>query len=141
MTTSSTPAALRPGLTGSAELIVEPLHTACSLGSGQMDVLATPAMIALLEAAACQAVDPLLPAGHLTIGTHLAVHHYGATPVGMRVIATAELTGIDGRTLTFRVTATDEQELIGEGTHQRMLTASTSFERLLQRKIRRKKCL
>lgn len=107
------------------------------MGSGQMDVLATPSMIALMEAAARNAVEHLLPPDHLTIGTHLDVQHFGATPVGSHVIATAELIGIDGRMLSFRVVAHDDKEIIGEGTHERAITGIAGFRRLMQRKMKR----
>ncbi len=130
-------AQLRPGLTGSAEITVEERHTARSMGSGRMDVLATPAMIALMEAAAQKAVDGLLPPGHQTIGTRLDVQHYGATPIGMRAIASAELTGIDGRTLTFHIVVHDDKEKIAEGSHERTIISVASFNRLLQIKMKR----
>src|SRR5882757_2280137 len=91
------------GLRGSVSLVVGDEHTAPSIGSGKVRVLATPVMINLIEAAALAAVEHLLPAGHQSLGIHLDVRHFAATPIGMRVCATAELVGIDGRTLTFRV--------------------------------------
>src|SRR5262245_59654936 len=108
---------LQPGLTGSAELVVGVEHTAPSLGSGRVPVLATPVMINLIEAAALAAAEHLLPAGHQSLGIHLDVRHFAATPVGMRVRATAELIAVDGRTLSFRAEAHDEREQIGGGTH------------------------
>src|SRR5262247_3853689 len=89
------------GLTGSADLVVGEEHTAPRVGSGRIHVLATPVMINLMEAAALAAVEHLLPEGHQSLGTRLEVGHYAATPIGMRVSATAELTGIEGRMLTF----------------------------------------
>ena len=96
---------LRTGLKGAAELVVGEEHTAPFVGSGRVRVLATPVMINLMEAAALDAVKKLLPAGHQSLGIHLDVRHYAATPVGMRVRATAELVKVDGRTLDFRVDA------------------------------------
>src|SRR6266436_1292878 len=90
-----------PGLIGTAELIVGPEHTAPFVGSGRIAVLATPVMINLIEAAALAAVEHLLPAGHQSLGIHLDVRHFAATPIGMRVIATAELVAVEGRTLSF----------------------------------------
>ena len=127
---------LHAGLTGRAEMVVAERHTAVSMGSGRMPVLASPAMIALMEAAAQDAVDRCLPADEMSVGIHLDVHHSGATPVGMRVIATAELTAVAGRTLDFRLTAHDEKDLIGEGTHRRTIAREASFQRLLQQKLR-----
>src|SRR6201997_1273364 len=94
-----------PGQTGTAELVVGPEHTAPFVGSGRIAVLATPVMINLIEAAALAAVEHLLPAGHQSLGIHLDVRHTAATPIGMRVQATAELLGIEGRTLAFHVEA------------------------------------
>ncbi len=82
---------LKPGLTGSAELVVGEEHTAPRVGSGRVHVLATPVMINLIEAAALQAAENLLPPGHQSLGIRLDVRHFAATPVGMRVTATAEL--------------------------------------------------
>jgi predicted thioesterase len=126
---------LEPGLTGSAELKVAAEHTAPSIGSGVVPVLATPVMINVIEAAALAAVEHLLPAGHQSLGTHLDVRHFAATPIGMRVRATAELVGIDGRTLTFRVTARDDKEPIGDGSHQRVVVNVARFDARVQRKL------
>ena len=125
---------LLPGLTGTAEITVAEQHTAAYLGSGRLPVLATPAMIALMETAAQRAVDGALPDGFQTVGTHLDVRHDGATPVGRRVVAKAELTAIEGRHLHFRLTAHDGKELIGEGSHERVLSATLVLERLLRQK-------
>src|SRR4249920_2014499 len=103
---------LAPGLTGTAELIVGEEHTAPSIGSGKVRVLATPVMINLIEAAALAAIEHLLPAGYQSLGTHLDVRHLAATPVGMKVTASAEVTKVDGRTVFFRVNARDEIDLI-----------------------------
>src|SRR6202140_4474679 len=110
---------LKPGLTGSADLLVGIEHTAPSIGSGLVPVLATPVMINVIEAAALAAVEHLLPAGHQSLGIHLDIRHFAATPIGMHVIATAELTAIDGRTLTFPIAARDQREPVGDGSHQR----------------------
>lgn len=131
----SVTAQLKPGLRGSASLVVAAEHTAPRIGSGKIAVLATPVMINLMEAAALQAVESLLPAGHQSLGTHLDVSHVAATPVGMRVTATAELTGIDGRNLTFRVEAHDERELVGEGSHQRIVVNVARFDQRVQKKL------
>src|SRR4051794_34602930 len=112
---------LHPGLKGRAELVVADEHTAPRIGSGRVRVLATPVMINLMEAAALDAVERRLPPGHQTLGPLLDVAHYAATPVGMRLTAEAELTAVDGRTLTFRVAAFDERERVGDGTHVRVV--------------------
>ena len=82
---------LKPGLEGHAELVVGDEHTAPRIGTGRVRVLATPVMINLMEAAALDAVENLIPAGHQSLGTRLDVRHIAATPVGMRVRATASL--------------------------------------------------
>jgi fluoroacetyl-CoA thioesterase len=130
-------AGLTPGLKGTAELVVGEEHTAPRIGSGLVRVLATPVMINLIEAAALAAVEHLLPPGHQSLGTHLDVTHVAATPVGMRVRAEAELTGIDGRAIAFRVAAWDECELIGEGRHERVVVNLERFDKRVQVKIAR----
>jgi fluoroacetyl-CoA thioesterase len=129
-------ARIRPGLTGTAEILVGPEHTAPFVGSGRIAVLATPVMINVIEAAALAAIEHLLPAGHQSLGSHLDVSHTAATPVGLRVIATAEVLRLEGRTVTFRVEARDEFEPIGGGTHQRVVVSVARFDERVQRKVR-----
>lgn len=124
-----------PGLTGTAEIIVGPEHTAPFVGSGRIPVLATPVMINVIEAAALAAIEHLLPAGHQSLGIHLEVSHVAATPVGLRVTATAEVMRVEGRTITFRVEAHDEVERIGGGTHQRVVVSVARFDERVQRKV------
>src|ERR1700756_3176632 len=126
---------LTSGLQGSAELVVGDEHTAPRVGSGRVRVLATPVMINLMEAAALDAVERLLPPGHQSLGIRLDVRHYAATPVGMRVRVSAELVKVDGRTLDFRVEARDEREAIGDGLHQRVVVNVERFDARVQRKI------
>ena len=130
------PSTLQPGLKGKVEIVVGEEHTAPHVGSGRVHVLATPVMVNLMEAAALQAVEGLLPAGHQTVGTHLDITHTAATPVGMRVKAYAELTRVDKRTLTFRVHAEDEKETIGEGIHERIIINLERFDVRMQEKLR-----
>src|SRR3984885_12180582 len=132
---SPTVARITPGLTGTTEIIVGPEHTAPFVGSGRIAVLATPVMINLIEAAALAAVEHLLPPGHQSLGTHLDVSHVAATPVGLRVTASAEVLGVEGRTITFRVEARDEFEPIGGGTHQRVVVSVARFDERVQRKL------
>lgn len=127
--------AVRPGLAGTAELLVAPEHTAPRVGSGRIAVLATPVMINVIEAAALAAVEHLLPAGYQSLGIHLDVRHFAATPVGLTVTATAEVTAIEGRTVTFRVEARDGREAIGDGIHQRVVVNVARFDERVQRKI------
>lgn len=116
------------GAVGRAEVLVGEAHSARRLGSGRVEVFATPMMIALMEQAAVNAVASTLPPGQETVGTRLEVRHLAATPLGMRVTARAELVKVDGRTLTFAVSAADEKEPIGEGVHERVIVDRTRFE-------------
>lgn len=126
---------LKPGLRGSSELKVGVEHTAPSIGSGLVPVLATPVMINVIEAAALAAVEHLLPAGHQSLGIHLDVRHFAATPIGMTIRAVAELVGVEGRTLTFRVEARDDREPIGDGSHQRVVVNVARFDARVQKKV------
>jgi fluoroacetyl-CoA thioesterase len=119
--------AITSGLLGEAKLIVEETHTAKHLGSGGVEVLATPVMIALMEDAARSSVDFMLEQGQLSVGVNLNVSHVAATPVGMQVIARSELVIVEGRRLTFKVEAYDEREKIGEGTHVRAIINLNRF--------------
>ena len=125
-----------PGLIGTAELLVGPEHTAPFVGSGRIAVLATPVMINVIEAAALNAAEHLLAPGHQSLGIHLDVSHVAATPVGLRVTATAEVLRVEGRIITFRVEARDEFEVIGNGTHKRVVVSVARFDDRVQRKLR-----
>ena len=124
-----------PGLTGTAEIVVGPEHTAPFVGSGRIAVLATPVMINLIEAAALAAVEHLLPTGHQSLGIQLDVSHTAATPIGLLVTATAEVAEVQGRTISFRVAARDEFESIGGGTHRRVVVSVSRFDERVQRKL------
>jgi fluoroacetyl-CoA thioesterase len=124
-----------PGLSGSAELVVGEEHTAPRVGSGKVHVLATPVMINLIEAAALAAIEHLLPAGYQSLGTRLDVRHIAATPVGMRVRASAEVMDVQDRTIVFKVTASDQNELIGDGLHERVVVNVAKFDQRVQRKL------
>jgi predicted thioesterase len=126
---------IAPGLKGTVEIVVGEEHTAPTIGSGKVHVLATPVMINLIEAAALAAIEDLLEPGTQSLGTLLNVRHVAATPVGLRVKATAVVTGVQGRTVTFGVTASDEKELIGEGTHERVVVNVAKFDQRVQRKL------
>ena len=132
----NTPGALLPGLKGQVEIVVGEEHTAPHVGSGRVHVLATPVMVNLLEAAALQAVEGLLAAGQQTVGTHLDITHTAATPVGMRVRATAELTKVEKNRLTFSVHAEDAHERIGAGIHERIIINLARFDERMQEKMR-----
>src|SRR5262245_3841623 len=125
------------GLVGVAHLVVGEQHTAPRVGSGRIRVLATPVMINLIEAAALSAIEQSLPENHQSLGTHLDVTHVAATPVGMKVKATAEVLRVEGRTVYFKVRAEDERDLIGEGTHERVVVNVDRFDKRVQDKARR----
>jgi predicted thioesterase len=126
---------IRPGLSGTAELVVGEEHTAPRVGSGKVHVLATPVMINLIEAAALAAIEHLLPAGYQSLGTRLDVRHIAATPVGMQVRASAIVEGISGRTVRFKVEARDEKDLIGDGMHERVIVNVAKFDVRVQKKL------
>ena len=126
---------LKEGLAGAAAIVVGKEHTAPSIGSGRVHVLATPVMINLMEAAALDAIERLLPPGHQSLGTHLNVGHYAATPVGMGLRATAVVTRVDDRTIQFRVEAFDDNERVGDGTHTRVVVNVERFDQRVQRKL------
>ena len=127
--------ALKAGLTGSAAIVVGEEHTAPRVGSGLVHVLATPVMINVMEAAALDAIEALLPPGHQSLGTQLNVGHYAATPVGMSLRATATVTRVEGRTVEFRVEAFDDKERVGDGTHTRVVVNVERFDQRVQRKL------
>lgn len=119
--------AIQPGQRGERSVTVTEDLLATRFGSGSVQVYATPAMIALMEAAAIAALDPLLPAGQASVGTALEVQHRAATPLGDTVRALAEVIAVEGRRVTFRVQAWDSHELIGEGTHTRFIVDLARF--------------
>lgn len=118
---------LSVGMTSEKHEVVSDANTAIQYGSGSVPVYATPAMIGLMEGAAVSAVAAQLPAGMSTVGTDLKIRHTAATPVGLTVRATAELTEVDGRRLVFSVQAFDEKEQIGSGTHERFVIHVEKF--------------
>lgn len=115
------------GTKGRAEAVVDKTNTALSMGSGSLEVFATPYMIALMEYASQTSVAPMLDEGMSTVGTHLDVSHDAATPLGMRVWAESELVEVDGRRLVFDVKAYDECGLIGQGRHERFIVKAEKF--------------
>lgn len=118
---------IKPGMTGTARMIVGTNDTAPRVGSGKIAVLATPVMINLIEEAALAAIEDTLPDGLQSLGTHLDISHIAATPVGMAVTATARVAAVDGRTIVFDVRAEDADELIGEGRHTRVAVTAEKF--------------
>ncbi|MGM9607738.1 MAG: thioesterase family protein [Oscillospiraceae bacterium] len=107
------------GLKGRAETVVTEANTAAAMGSGLVPVFATPAMIALMEQAAASSLLPYLEEGQGSVGIHLDVSHESATPIGLKVWAESEVAAVDGKQITFTVTAYDEAGLIGRGIHKR----------------------
>lgn len=126
---------LEPGLRASVRIVVADNDTAIAAGSGDVPVLATPRLLALAEAAAVKSVTPALAPGQTTVGTSAVVEHSRASPVGADVVVEAELTGADGRTLTFRFTArhgqpgspAHEGTVIGTGTMGRAVVDRERF--------------
>lgn len=118
---------LKTGLTHSSTVQVGTTNTARTMGSGDLDVFATPAMVALMENAAALAAAQGLPEGSTTVGSFISVSHLKPTALGDKVTARAELTAIDGRKLTFRVEASDKEGVIGEGEHVRYVVDRDKF--------------
>ena len=115
------------GMCGEVSTLVEKEDTAQIVGSGDLLVYATPCMVALMEGAACDAINEAIPEGKTSVGIELNISHVSATPVGLEVYAEAELTAIDKNILTFKIAAYDESGLIGEGTHKRAIVTTQKF--------------
>ena len=124
------------GIKGHAEVLVDETNIASRLGSGVVDVFATPCLIALMEEASKTSVAPYLDEGMTTVGTKLNVSHDAATPIGMKVWADSELIEIDGRRLVFSVKAYDKCGLVGQGTHERFIVR---LERFMEKAAAKKK--
>lgn len=119
---------LNIGIKGKEEITVNTENSAKTMGSGILDVFATPAMIALMEKTAWKSVQNHLEDGQGTVGISLNVKHVAATPLGMKVYCESELTEVDGKKLVFTVKAFDEAGLIGEGTHERFVITNEKFQ-------------
>ena len=115
------------GMKGEVSTLVEREDTAAEVGSGSLLVYATPCMVALMEGAACEAIAPAISDEKTSVGIELNIAHTSATPVGLEVRAEAEVTAVDGKVITFCVTAYDEAGKIGEGTHKRCIVSSQRF--------------
>jgi predicted thioesterase len=124
---------IKPGLHGEYTTTVTEDKTAKHLGSGGVEVFATPAMIATMEKASLSAIDPLLDEGYMSVGIEVSVRHLRATPVGQEVRARSEVTAVEGSRVTFKVEAWDETEKIGEGTHQRAIVELARFKEGLRK--------
>jgi predicted thioesterase len=115
------------GLKHTSELTVTDAVTAIVIGSGDMPVLATPMMMALMENAAMLAVKDKLPEGSTTVGGHIESSHLKPSKVGDKVSATAEVTKVDGKKIEFKVAAYSGDTLLGEGTHLRFIVDRERF--------------
>ncbi len=118
---------LETGIKGRQEITVTKENSASAVGSGLLDVFATPAMVALMEKTAWMSIAPYLDEGEGTVGTKLDLAHTSATPVGMRVWCESELIEVDGRRLVFKVEAFDDKGSVGGGTHERFIIKNEKF--------------
>lgn len=118
---------IKPGLKGSASMEVQKGNTAIEVGSGSVPVFATPMLVAIMENAAINAIKEHLPEGKTTVGGQIECKHTSPTPIGMTVIATAELVEVDRKRLTFKIEAHDELEKVGEGEHNRFVIELDNF--------------
>lgn len=123
------------GIKGTKTETVTNENTADHLGSGDLQVYGTPAMIALMESTALESVEPYLESGTTTVGVHLDVEHLAPSPLGMKIYCESTLIEIDRRMLTFQVSAFDEKGEIGRGTHKRFIVQKDAF---LQKALARK---
>ncbi|MBQ2577582.1 MAG: thioesterase [Lachnospiraceae bacterium] len=130
---------LETGVKGHAEDYVTEENAAKTMGSGDLMVFGTPAMIALVEMACWTSVAGELEEGQSTVGTSLSVDHVSATPLGLKVYCDSELTEVEGRKLTFAVKVYDEAGLIGEGVHQRFIIDKERFLAKAEKKEEAKK--
>ena len=128
---------IKTGLFREACTAVTAANTARAMSSGCLEVFATPAMCCLMEQAASELMDSLLEEGSTSVGTALNVAHTAATPVGMQVRAVAEITGVEGRRISFKVTAFDEAGEIGSGTHERFIVFKEKFQQKADSKLER----
>ena len=129
------------GMKYTAEKPVTADMTAKAVGSGGLDVLGTPFMMALMECAAMWCIQPELPEGKGTVGVDIQSSHLAPTPVGMKITATAEVTAVseNGKMITFKVQAFDEEGLIGEGVHTRAVISNERFQQKCDDKLNRMK--
>ena len=119
---------LQPGIKAEKSLTVTDANTAKTMGSGTLDIFATPAMVALIEQTAYTSIESELEPGWGSVGTSLNIQHLSATPVGMTVTATTELVEVDRRRLVFHAEVYDEKGLVGKGTHERFLVENEKFQ-------------
>ncbi len=118
---------IKVGLIGKAEGSVNKENIAVTMKSGSLDVFATPALVALMEEAACAALKNKLEKGMTTVGIKMDVQHLAATPLGMKVTATASIIEVDDRKIMFHIEARDEVDLIGKAVHSRFIVNEDKF--------------
>ena len=123
-----------PGLTGKCEMVVKEEDLVSQLGDVPVDVLSTPRLIQLLEAAAIEAIRDHMPADQVSLGTEIRVRHLSATPLGMKVVANALLKGVEKNRLLFLVDAYDQKEKVAEGEHERVLVSKKRFLQKVHKK-------
>ena len=119
---------LTTGIKGKETVTAAESNSAKTMGSGSLDVFATPAMVALMEKTAVKSLEEVLEEGQTTVGIALDIKHSAATPLGMTVTCESELVAVDGRKLTFAVTASDERGVIGSGMHERFIVDAERFQ-------------
>lgn len=115
------------GTSYTATTTVNKSNTAKAVGSGSVDVFATPMLVALLEEAAAKCIEDVLDTGQTSVGTHIAISHSGATPIGMQVTAVATVTAVDRRRVEFETVASDASGEIGRGLHTRFIVDTERF--------------
>ncbi|MCL2398519.1 MAG: thioesterase family protein [Defluviitaleaceae bacterium] len=115
------------GKTATATTTVKDTNTAKAVGSGNLDVFSTPMMIALMEEAACNVLANSLEPGQSSVGTQISIDHTAASPLNSNITATATITGIEGRKVTFDISAKDDKSEIGKGTHTRFIVDAERF--------------
>ena len=125
------------GITGEKSTAVTLNSTAVAMGSGELRIFATPAMIALIEGCCAESVEDLLDEGVTTVGAHLNIEHLSPSPVGTGVVCKSVLTAYDGRRLDFQAEVYDNAGLIGKGTHTRYTVQSDSFQKKANAKLTR----
>ena len=126
---------LKTGVKGHQELVVTQELTAKNMGSGVMDVFATPAMLSLMEKTAFTSVAEYLNEGCGSVGTKVDIEHVASSPVGMKITCDSELIEVEGRKLVFKVEAYDEKGLIGKGTHERFIVENKKFQEKTDNKL------
>ena len=123
-----------PGLSGKSEMMVKEEDLVSQLGKIEVEVLSTPRLVQLMEAAAIEAIEKFIPSDQLSLGTQLKIRHLSPTPLGMKVVAHALLKEVDKNRLLFLVDAYDEKEKVAEGEHERILVCKERFLQKVSKK-------